>query len=109
KLGAVPGENKRAVTIVKKRVVSLAGVQRTDEQDSLNALVDFLSGSDTDMVVLANAINNTVAGEQALIEVTPRSARPILTKGQVLASRVINARQPVERIADDIVAFLQND
>jgi uncharacterized protein (DUF3084 family) len=109
KLGAAQGENGRAVAIVKKRVVSLTGVERTDEQDSLNALIEVLSGSDSDMVVLANAINNTVAGEQALIELTPRSARPILTKGQVIASRVINARQPVERIADDIVAFLQND
>jgi hypothetical protein len=109
RLGAQRGENGRAVAIVRKRVVTLVGIENTDETDSLNALIENLTGSNTDTVVLANGINNTVAGEQVRIELSPRPAVPIFKKGEVVASRIINARQPVEKIADDLVAFLQKD
>lgn len=109
RLGAVPGENGRAVAIVRKRVVTPAGVQNTSEKDSIDALAENLAGRDVDTVVIAHAINNTVAGEQVLIECTLLPVRPVFRKGQVVAERVIDGRRPSEVVADAIVQFLQRD
>jgi uncharacterized protein (DUF3084 family) len=109
RLGGLRGDNGRAVAIVKKRVVTLAGVENTEEKDSIAALVEALTGGDKDVVLLANALNNTVVGEQVMIELTPRPVQPIYKKEAVVATRIINARLPVERIADSLVEFLQKD
>jgi uncharacterized protein (DUF3084 family) len=107
--GAARGENGRAVQIVSKRVVTLAGEQDANEEASLGALVENLTGSDTPVVVLVNAVNNTVEGETVMVELTPRPVKRVFPKGAVVASRRIDARQPVDRLVDTILDFLQND
>ncbi|HZO89909.1 MAG TPA: DUF3084 domain-containing protein [Chthonomonadaceae bacterium] len=107
--GAVRADNGRAVRIVTKRFLLLAGQMDADERASVDALVDRLTASDTPVVVVANAVNNSVEGEQVLIELTPFAVRRVFGKGERVASCVINARQPTDRIFDSIVQFLNQD
>jgi hypothetical protein len=107
--GAVLGDNGRAVRIVSKRIVSLAVRQDADEETSLNALIDRVAASDTPVVIVANAVNNNVEGEQVLIELTPFAVRRIFAKDEPVAQCVLNAGQPTDRIFDTIVQFLNNE
>lgn len=107
--GAVLGDNGRAVCIVSKRIVTLAGRQDADEAASLNALIDRVAASDTPVVIVANAVNNSVEGEQVLIELTPFAVRRIFAKDEEVAQCVLNAGQPTDRIFDSIVQFLNKE
>ncbi len=107
--GASRGDNGRAVRIVNKRVVTLADTQDADENASLNALIENLAGSDAPVVVIANTVSNTFAGEQALLELSPRVVKSVFSKGAVVASRRIDARQSTDSIVDALLSFLQKD
>ncbi len=107
--GAAKGENGRAVRIVNKHIITLTGEHDADEQASLDALVETLYGSDQPVVVVVNAINNSVEGEDVLVELSPRAVTPLFAKGDVIARGKVDARQQTDKILNSIVAFLQND
>ena len=107
--GAGRGLNGRAVRIISKRVVTPRDMQETDEADSLNALSENISASSQPVVVVANSLNNCVRGEQALLELHPFEVRRVFDKNEVVATRVINASQPAERVTEAITEFLQQD
>ncbi len=107
--GATSGENGRAVRIIAKRVVTSIGVENADEEASLEALVENLVGSDAPTVVVVNAVNNSVQGEQVVIELHARTISRIFDRGAVVASRRIDTRQPVDRLVASILDFLQKD
>jgi hypothetical protein len=107
--GAVVGDNGRAVAIVKKRVVTPASVQVADESASLTALVDQIAGSNTPVVVVARAINNSTAHEQVLMELTPYTSTTLFKPEEVVASRTIDARQPMDKLVNAVIQFLRED
>lgn len=107
--GATRGANGRTVRIVSKRLVTLAGTQTADEEASLNALVDNLANNDRPVVVIATAVSNSVAGEQAIIELTSLEVRPTFRKGDIVARLVIDAAQPIEKVVEELVLFLQKE
>ncbi len=107
--GAVRGDNNRAVRIVSKRALTLTGAQDADESASLNFLADQLAASDTQVVVVVNAINNSVEGEQVLVELTPFVVQRIFAKDDMVAQCVVDAHQPSDRIFDAIVQFLNKE
>ncbi|HZT43107.1 MAG TPA: DUF3084 domain-containing protein [Chthonomonadaceae bacterium] len=108
---AAPGDNGRAVMIVPKRVVTPTGEEDAGEDASLKALTEDLAGSDTPVVVHANSVTNAVEGEQVLVELIPQVLHHeiIFDKGAVIATRRLDARQPLARVVDDILQFLQQD
>lgn len=108
---AVPGENRREVVFVPDRVVSLTGDEATDEEAGLKALAANLAGRDLPVVVRANAINNSVEGEQVMIDLAPAfvTRTVVFPKGAVVASRKVDAHQPIDRVMDAILQFLQHD
>ncbi len=107
--GASKGENDRAVRIVNKHIITLTSEHDADEQASLDAMVETLYGSDQPVVVVVNAINNSVEGEDILIELSPRAVTPLYAKGDIVAIGQIDARQSLDKVLNSIVEFLQND
>lgn len=103
------GDNKRAVRIISKRVVSQNGVTMADENASIGALMEELTGQDTPVVVIANALNNSLEKEQAVIEITPIAVKPAFDKGEVVAESIIDTKQPLENVVDSIVRFLSQN
>lgn len=103
------GDNNRAVRIVTKRLVSQAHMEDADETASIHALAEYLSGGNMPVLVVANALNNTLEGEQALIELTPRPVSQVFDKGSVVAAQKIQGRQPFNKVLDAINHFLQTD
>ena len=103
------GDNKRAVRIISKRIVTQAGFTDANEDASIAALTDELIAKEVPVVVIANAVSNSLAGEQVTIELTPYAVKEVYKKDDVVASSIIDTRQPVEKIVDSIVRFLQQD
>lgn len=108
-LGASGGRTERAVRIVNKRIITLTGLEDTDENACLNALAENIAGSDTPVVVIAEAVNNTLAGEQALIELSPHSVKRLFEKNDVVASCQIEVDRSLDRVVEQIVQFLKKD
>ena len=107
--GAAEGDNGRTVVIVSKRVVTPASIQMADENASLNGLVDSIAGSNTPVLVVARAINNSSANEQVIVELTPFAAVPAFHPEEVVATRTIDARQNTEGIVLSVIQFLRED
>lgn len=101
------GANGKAIRILNKRFLNLAGQQEdTDENASINALAENVTGSDTPVVVVVNSVFNTVEGEQVVVELSPFAVRSLFDKKDVVASTEIDARQPTDKIFDSLVQFL---
>jgi uncharacterized protein (DUF3084 family) len=107
--GAVKGENGLTVAIVNKRLFTPASIKTMDEAASLDAIVDNITASNSPVVVVARAFNNSVAGEQAVVELSSYAVGTVFKIGEKVATRQIDARQPVERVVQGIVDFLQKD
>jgi uncharacterized protein (DUF3084 family) len=107
--GAARGDNDRAVRIVSKRALTLTGAQDADESASLDYLAQRLAASDTPVVVVANAVNNSVQGEQVLIELTPFAVRRVFAKDAPVAQCVIDSHEPTDRVFDSLVRFLNTE
>ncbi|GEM_PF-1570751 len=103
------GDNGRAVRIISKRIVSSDGITNKNEDDSINAIIDQLTAQDVPVVIIANAINNSLVGEQVIIELTPFEVKPIFEKGDKVAESIIDTKKPIEQIVDAIVGFLRQD
>lgn len=107
--GATKGDNGRAVRIVSKRIVSPTGEQAADETASLDALVDNLARQERPRVVLVNALNNSIQGEQVVVEISFRDLTQVFRKGEPVASQTIDAGQPPEKVEYALLEFLQSD
>jgi hypothetical protein len=107
--GAAPGAKGRAVQVLNKRIVTPAGEQEAGEEASLTAITETLTESDRPTVVTVNVMVNCVEGEPALVDFRISPVRPLFTKGEVVASQVIDARQSPERVADSVLLFLQRN
>jgi hypothetical protein len=81
----------------------------TDESASVNALVDAVTGSSTPVVVVARTLNNTAANEQVLMEITPYMSTKVFDPGAIVASRTIDARQPLDKVIESVIVFLKAD
>lgn len=107
--GAVMGENGRAVRIIRKRIVSPAGQEDTDEKASIEALVANVSPNNSPIALIASAFNNSVQGEQVIIELSFRRIGRIFDNGEIVASRHLNASLSEAAVEDALAAFLQQD
>jgi uncharacterized protein (DUF3084 family) len=109
KLGARSEMGGREVHIVPKQLVTLTGLQKADENASLDALAENLSGRDKPTVVVANTVSNSVVGEMVMVELRPYQIDHVYDRGAKIAARRIDARQPVDKIIENLVQFLQQD
>lgn len=111
--GAARGDNGRAVRIVPKRVVFEDSDQSADERASLTALAENLAEraakSDVPIVVAVKVVYNSLENEQALVELSAQTVGKAFDKGAVVAEQRIDARQPIEKVLEDIVTFLEKD
>jgi uncharacterized protein (DUF3084 family) len=107
--GASVGDNGRAVVIVSKRVVTPASVQMADESASVSAIVDAIAGSNTPVVVVARAINNSAANEQVVMELTSYTSVTVFKPGEVVASREVDSRLPMDKVVESVIHFLKED
>ena len=73
------------------------------------ALTDELTAQDIPVVIVINAINNSLVGEQVIIELTPFAVKPIFDKEEKIAESIIDTKKPIEQIVDAIVGFLRQD
>src|SRR5205823_4503788 len=72
-------------------------------------LVDAVAGSNTPVVVVARAINNSAANEQVLMEITPYTSSMVFQPGAIVATRTIDARQPLDKLIESVILFLKAD
>lgn len=107
--GAKRGDNNRAVRIISKKLVSQFETQDADESASLNALSEVIAGSSTPVLVVATSLNNSLRGEQAVIELRQFPVRHVFDREAVVASRVIDANQSPQRVKEAIAEFLQQN
>ncbi len=107
--GATRGDNNRAVRIISKKLVSQFDTRDADESASLNALSEVISGSSTPVLVVATSLNNSLRGEQAVIELRQFPVSRVFDKEEVVASRVIDANQSAQRVKEAIAEFLQQN
>ncbi|HLK55893.1 MAG TPA: DUF3084 domain-containing protein [Chthonomonadaceae bacterium] len=109
KLGASPDISGREARIVPKQLITVTGVQKVNEQASLDALADNLSGRDKPVVVLALTLSNSVVGEPVAVELQPYQIDRVYDRAEKVAERHIDARQPVDKIIENLIQFLQKD
>lgn len=107
--GARPGENGRAVSIVRKQLAALAGAENSDEETSLLSMAQTLAGSDEAIVVVARAFSNTLAGEQVPVNLDWRNVTRSFEPGQILASGRIDGSRPDSEVRQSITRFLTTD
>lgn len=107
--GAMRGENGREVAIVTKRVMTASGAQNANEEASLGALTEAMTGRDRPTVVIAYVVYNSLAGEPALIELKPLPVVPVYAAGDTVATRRIDVRRATDDIFADILTFLQQE
>lgn len=109
--GATPGEKARAVEIVDRRFATPTptGVTtlRVTEQERLDAVVTRLARSPEPACLLAVAVANSIAGEPAAIDLQPLPNQLVYRKGQVVASRKIDATRKPGDIFDELVLMLK--
>ena len=107
--GATRGDNNRAVRIISKKLVSQFDTQDADESASLNALAEVIANSTKPVLVIATSLNNSLRGEQAVIELRPFPVDRVFDKEEVVAARVIDANQSSQRVKEAIADFLQQN
>lgn len=110
--GAAIGERARAVEIVDKQFFTrLANGEAVSvsvsEDDRLNALVNRLAWSSDPVCVLALAVSNSVEREPAGIDIQPLPDRLLYRRGQVLATRRVDATQAPSVVFNELVGFLK--
>lgn len=109
--GAAPGEDGREVRLTPVEILTPAGDEEDGEAAQVRILSDELAGHDTPVVVRAIVAGNSLAGEQSAIRFDAQdvSRDYIFRRGERIASCVVDARQPLARIVDAVVSFLQTD
>ncbi len=107
--GATSGENGREVAIVSKQLRIANAVETANEEASLSALSENLTGLNTPEIVVAYAVYNSLHGEPALIEIKYTQVLPVYKKGESVASRNVDVRQGIDDVFADIMEFLQKD
>ena len=107
--GATRGENGREVAIVVKRVMTASGTQNANEEASLAALTETMTGLDRPEVVIAYVVYNSLAGEPALIDLKRLPVVPIYSRGETVATRRIDVRRATDEVFADVLEFLQQE
>src|SRR5579871_4516332 len=107
--GAGKDEDGREVRLVNKQLVTLTGVQESNEESRLDSLANRLAGGDAPVVVVANAVNNSIKGEPVVVEVSIHDVQRVFDRGAKVATRRIDTRQPMDKIIEDVLQFLQTD
>ncbi len=107
--GARRGDGAREVQIVSKQIITAAGVENADENASINALTENLMASSGPVVVVARAVNNSVEGEQALIELQPLAVKRVYSQGEKIASTVLDGKRTSDELIAALLQFLQKD
>jgi uncharacterized protein (DUF3084 family) len=104
--GAVEGYNHRAVRIVTKRAVTLAGTLEEDEAACIDAVAENIIASPVPVVVIASTWTNSVEGEQVLIDLSAYFVKPMFQRGARLATIEVNGRQSADALFDQLASFL---
>ena len=107
--GSTRGENGREVAIIAKRVMTASGTQNANEEASLSALTETLTGLDRPTGVIAYVVYNSLAGEPALIELRLLPIVSVYEKGETVAARRIDVRRATNDVFADILKFLQQE
>ena len=107
--GALRGENGREVAIVSKRVMTAGGAQNANEEASLGALTETMTGLDHPVIVIAYVVYNSLEGEPAVIELKPLQIVPVYAAGETVATRRIDVRRATDEVFADILEFLQKE
>lgn len=105
--GAVQGDNGRAVTVVFRspdgRTVE------TDESECLRLAAEAIAPARTDALVQVVCATNTVAGEQAIVELRLYVNNRIYAKDDLIAVGRIDGRLSEGRVLLSLINFLQQD
>lgn len=106
--------NGRAIKIVAKELVAIdpKGQKRSrliKEDDSIRDIVKTISASKTDVVVVVRAMQNSVKGEQVLVDIWMYPNKTAFRKGEKIASTAIDGSASQSRVLNALVGFLQND
>lgn len=109
--GAKAGRNGRAVKLLRVKIESdVPGEgQLVTESAIIDALVENIWNGTGSVVVLAVAVDNTVEGEQALIDLVPYHNSRIYRAGEEVADTVIDGRQTRGQIFGSLVVFLRTE
>jgi len=111
KKGAAPGEKARAVEIVDRRFATPTptGVTtlRVTEQERVDAVVSRLARSSEPACLLAVAVANSIVGEPSAIDLQPLANPLVYRKGQVVATRKLDAARAPGEVFEDLVLMLR--
>ena len=107
--GATLAENGRYVYIATKRVVTASNINNLDEDASLEALVENITGSLLPVVVVAQVVTNSIAGEPVQVDLRSYASRTVFKKGEKIAGKTIDARGDIEQIIASLTEFLKDD
>jgi uncharacterized protein (DUF3084 family) len=109
--GLMVGKNGRAVEIVSMPVDTTNGSPAADldEAANLDALADSIAAlgkSVESVVVIAEAHNNTVRGEQVKIDLRPYDNVLVFQRGAVIATSVVDGSQSEDSVLASVHDFL---
>ncbi len=109
-LGAVKGANGRAVSVVYRQVVGSGGAElySADERNCLEMVLDKISHTPlVDTLVQVVCERNTLAGEQAPVELRLYVNNVVYLKGEKITSGRIDGKMSEGRILLAVIDFLQ--
>lgn len=105
--GAGAGKNGRAVSVVFRSPET--NVWITDENECLDSAAKAISGSPMDALIQVRCATNTVAGEQAQVELIPYYNKLVYRKGDWIAGGRIDGRDSEGRVLYSLISFLQKE
>ena len=107
--GAGQAENGRYVYIPSKKVVTASNIESVDENATLEAIVENITGSDVPVVVVAQIVSNSKTDEPVQVDLRSFASRTVFKKGELIASKVIDSRGDLEQVITDLSLFLKED
>jgi len=114
--GAAHGEEAdRSVIVLPRTVVASAGPteamsnRTVTEDDAVRAAADTIRRANEDVVVVATAMTNAVAGEPVAVDFQIHRNPVVLTEGDRIAEITIEGDASRQEVADALFTFLSRD
>ena len=107
--GAALAENGRYVYISSKKVVTASNIESVDENATLEAIVENITGSDVPVAVVAQIVSNSKIDEAVQVDLRSFASRTVFKKGELIASKIIDSRGDLEQVIADLSVFLKED
>jgi uncharacterized protein (DUF3084 family) len=113
--GAARGSEERSVVILPRTVVASAGPTEamTDkpvtEDEAVRAAADTIRRANEDVVVVASAVTNAVAGEPVAVDFQIHRNPIVLTEDVRVAEATVDGDSSRQEVADALYTFLSRD